>query len=159
VTNDPILLEVGRVGRAHGLRGEVHVVAVTNVAERFAPGSRLFVGDRAVTVRSARAAGSGWVVQFDGVVGRDEAEALRGKSVRAEALEAVPDGAIFVHELIGAEVRDRAGTRIGRVESIQANPAHDLLVLDGGALIPSVFVVGQEPGVVVVDLPEGLLEL
>ena len=42
--NDPVRLEVGRVGRAHGLRGEVHVVAVTNRSERFAPGSLLFVG-------------------------------------------------------------------------------------------------------------------
>jgi 16S rRNA processing protein RimM len=159
VTDDPILLEVGRVGRAHGLRGEVHVVAVTNVAERFAPGSRLLVGDRRLTVTSSRAAGSGWVVQFDGVVGRDAAEALRGKSVRAEELDVVPDGEMFVHDLIGAEVRDRAGARIGRIESIQANPAHDLLVLDSGALVPSVFIVEQGPGVVVVDLPDGLLDL
>ncbi len=159
MTDDPILLEVGRVGRAHGLRGEVHVVAVTNVAERFAPGSRLLVGDRALTVEKSRASGSGWVVQFAGVHGRDEAEALRGKSVRAEALQDAPDGELFVHDLIGAEVRDRAGTRIGLVESIQANPAHDLLVLDIGALIPSVFVVESEPGLVVVDLPDGLLDL
>jgi 16S rRNA processing protein RimM len=159
VTDDPILLEVGRVGRAHGLRGEVHIVAVSNVTERFAPGSRLLVGDRPLTVKSSRAAGSGWVVQFAGVAGRDEAEALRGKSVRAEELEVAPEGEIFVHDLIGAEVRDRAGARIGSVEAIQANPAHDLLVLDGGALVPSVFIVELAPGVVVVDLPEGLLDL
>ena len=158
MTDDPILLEVGRVGRAHGLRGEVHVVAVTNVVERFAPGSRLFVGDQPLTVKSARAAGSGFVVQFDGVIGRDAAEALRGKPVRGEALD-VPDGEMFVHDVIGAEVRDRSGARIGRVESVQANPAHDLLVLDSGALVPSVFVVEQQSGVVVVDLPEGLLDL
>ena len=159
MTDEPILLEVGRVGRAHGLRGEVHVVAVSNVVERFAPGSRLFVDDRPLTVKSSRPAGSGWVVQFAGVEGRDAAEALRGKSVRAEELDAVPDGEMFVHDLIGAEVRDRSGTRIGQIESIQANPAHDLLVLDSGALVPSVFVVDREPGVVVVDLPEGLLDL
>jgi 16S rRNA processing protein RimM len=159
VTNDPVLLEVGRVGRAHGLRGEVHVVAVTNVEERFAPGSRLFVGDSPLVVESARASGSGWVVRFSGVDDRNAAEALRGKLVRGEALETTAEGAVFVHEVIGAEVRDRAGTRLGRVEAVQANPAHDLLVLDGGALVPFVFVVEQHPGVVVVDVPEGLLDL
>jgi 16S rRNA processing protein RimM len=41
----------------------------------------------------------------------------------------------------------------------QANPAHDLLLLDTGALVPMVFVVEHEPGVVVVDLPDGLLDL
>ena len=41
-----------------------------------------------------------------------------------------------MHDLIGAEVRDRAGARIGRVDAVQANPAHELLVLDSGALDP-----------------------
>jgi 16S rRNA processing protein RimM len=159
VANGPVLLEVGRVGRAHGLRGEVHIVAVSNVAERFAAGSQLIVGDRAIVVKSARASGSGFVVQFADVDDRNAAEALRGKLVRAEALETTTDGDVFVHEVIGSEVRDRTGTIIGRVDSVQANPAHDLLVLDSGALVPFVFVVDREPGVVVVDIPDGLLDL
>jgi len=156
--DEPVLLEVGRVGRAHGLRGEVHVVAVSNVDERFAPGSELLVGDEPRVVLSARAAGSGWVVHFEGVDDRTAAEALRGKPVLGAARQA-HDGELFVHDVIGAEVRDRAGTRLGRIEAVQANPAHDLLVLDSGALIPMVFVVDTQPGVVTVDLPDGLLEL
>jgi 16S rRNA processing protein RimM len=159
MTDDPVLLEVGRVGRAHGLRGEVHVVAVTNLSERFAPGSRLVVGDVPLVVESARAAGNGWVVHFADVNDRKAAELLRGRSVRANAFDTAPEGAVFVHEVIGAEVRDRAGTPIGRVEAVQANPAHDLLVLDNGALVPMVFVVDQQPGMLVVDVPDGLLDL
>lgn len=157
--NDPVRLEVGRVGRAHGLRGEVHVVAVTNRPERFARGSRLFVGERELVVESARASGSGWVVQFAGIGDREAAEALRGLSVTGEAPGVAPDGELWVHEVIGAEVRDRSGSRIGQVDAVQANPAHDLLVLDSGALVPMVFVVDHEPGVIVVDLPDGLLDL
>ena len=157
--NDPVRLEVGRVGRAHGLRGEVHVVAVTNRSERFASGSRLFVGERVLEVQSSRPSGCGWVVQFTGVNDRDAAEALRGLTVTGDAMGAAPDGELWVHEVIGAEVRDRTGARIGVVDAVQANPAHDLLVLDSGALVPMVFVVEQEPGVVVVDLPDGLLDL
>jgi len=156
--DEPVLLEVGRVGRAHGLRGEVHVVAVSNVDERFAPGSELVVGSTPMVVVSARAAGSGWVVQFDGVEYRNAAEALRGKAVLGAPSDA-EDGELFVHDVIGAEVRDRGGARLGRVEAVQANPAHDLLVLDSGALIPIVFVVDAQPGVVTVDVPEGLLDL
>jgi 16S rRNA processing protein RimM len=159
MTDDPVLLEVGRVGRANGLRGDVHVVAVTNVAERFAPGSRLVVGDATFVVQSARTAGNGWVVHFAGVDDRNAAESLRGRSVRAGALPTAPEGTLFVHDVIGAEVRDRSGTRIGRVDAVQANPAHDLLVLDSGALVPMVFVVEYQPGIVVVDVPDGLLEL
>ena len=156
--DEPALLEVGRVGRAHGLRGEVHVVAVSNVDERFAPGSQLVIGDEPRVVVSARAAGNGWVVHFEGVDDRNAAEALRGKPVLGVARQAEA-GELFVHDVIGADVRDRAGTRLGRVEAVQANPAHDLLVLDSGALIPIVFVVDTQPGVVTVDLPDGLLEL
>jgi 16S rRNA processing protein RimM len=159
MTSEPVLLEVGRVGRAHGLRGDVHIVAVSNVEARFAPGSELVVGDRPLVVETARAAGSGWVVHFAGVDDRNAAEALRQKTVRAEALADAPEGELFVHDLIGSEVRDRDGARIGRVEAVQANPAHELLVLDSGALVPVVFVVDREPGVVVVDLPDGLLDL
>jgi 16S rRNA processing protein RimM len=159
VTSEPVLLEVGRVGRAHGLRGDVHIVAVSNLAGRFAPGSELYVGERKLVVETARAAGSGFVVHFAGVSDRDAAEALRRQTVRAEAVAAAPDGELFVHDLIGSEVRDRAGTRIGRVDAVQANPAHELLVLDSGALVPVVFVVDRSPGVVVVDLPDGLLDL
>ena len=56
---------------------------MSNRPERFAPGSRLFVGDRELVVAVvARRAGSGWVVQFAGVDDRNAAEALRGKIVR-----------------------------------------------------------------------------
>jgi 16S rRNA processing protein RimM len=48
---------------------------------------------------------------------------------------------------------------LGRVAAIEANPAHDLLVLEGGALVPIVFVVSSEPGTVVIDPPEGLFDL
>jgi 16S rRNA processing protein RimM len=56
-------------------------------------------------------------------------------------------------------VRDRAGALLGSVVAVEANPAHDLLVLDGGALVPMVFVVSSDEGVVVVDPPDGLLDL
>jgi 16S rRNA processing protein RimM len=48
---------------------------------------------------------------------------------------------------------------MGRVTAVEANPAHDLLVLDGGALVPMVFVVEQRDGVVVIDPPDGLFDL
>jgi 16S rRNA processing protein RimM len=57
-------------------------------------------------------------------------------------------------------VEDVHGEALGTVTGVEANPASDLLVLDGGALIPLRFVVSSEPGqLVVVDVPDGLLEL
>lgn len=157
-------LEVGRVVKPHGLRGEVVVDAVSNRPERFAPGAVLDAGGREFVVVAARPHQGRWLVQFEGVDGRDAAERLRGAVLTGEPLPAV-EGEVFVHEVIGATVRDRAGTAVGRVVAVEANPAHDLLVLDSGALVPMPFVVevrsGEpgEPGEVVVELPEGLLDV
>jgi 16S rRNA processing protein RimM len=150
-------LEVARVGRAHGLRGEVAVTFTSNRPERTAPGARMYAADRELVVRSARRHQHRWLVQFDGIDDRTAAEGLLGVVLTAEAID--DDGELWAHELVGAEVVDRAGTRIGTVTAVEANPAHDLLVLDTGALIPVVFVVERGNGGIVVEVPEGLLEL
>jgi 16S rRNA processing protein RimM len=152
-------LEVGRIGRAHGLAGEVNVTPISNRPERFAPGSVLFAGDRELVVVSSRRHQDRWLVRFAGVVDRDGAEALRNAVLAGDAVEDALEGALWVHEMIGAEVRDRTGHRYGSVVAVEANPAHDLLVLESGALVPVVFVVSHDPGVLVIDPPEGLFDL
>ena len=152
-------LEIGRVGKAHGLRGEVVVEAITNRDERFAPGSVLFLDGAPRRVTTARRHQGRWLVQFDGVDDRNAAEALRGASLTAEPLENLPEGELWVHELVGARVVERDGTDLGTVVAVDANPAHDILVLADGVLIPIVFVVEHTDGTVVVDLPDGLLAL
>lgn len=70
-----------------------------------------------------------------------------------------PD-ALWIHELIGAEVVDGHGNRYGAVESVQENPASDLLVLESGELVPLTFVVGwlERPDRLEIDPPIGLLD-
>ena len=98
-----------------------------------------------------------FIVQFAGVHDRTAAERLRGVELEAEPIEV--EGALWVHELVGATVLDAAGTELGSIASVEANPASDLLVLDGGGLIPLRFVVSHHPGTtVVVDVPDGLLD-
>jgi 16S rRNA processing protein RimM len=155
-------LEVGRIGHAHGLRGEVSITFVSNRPERAAPGAVLRAGDRVLVIASSRRHQGKWLVKFDGVDDRSSAEALKGTLLTAEPLAAaapLEDGEFWVHELIGSSVVDTAGDALGTVVGIEANPAHDLLVLDTDVLVPMVFVVERVDGVVVVDPPAGLLEL
>jgi 16S rRNA processing protein RimM len=152
-------LEVGRVAKAHGLRGEVAVVPISNRPGRFETGARLWAGERSLVVTASRPHQGGYLVRFAGIDDRNGAEALRGVVLAADAPGPPPEGELWVHELIGTEVRDRAGAALGRVVAVEANPAHDLLVLDGGALVPMVFVVETTDGVVTVELPDGLLDL
>ena len=155
-------LVVGRIGRAHGLRGEVAVRFTSNRPERAAPGAVLYVGDRELVIAASRPHQDRVLVHFEGVEDRTAAEALLGVELTAEPLAAdveLDERELWVHEVVGAEVHDRAGTVMGKVTAVEANPAHDLLVLDGGALVPMVFVVEQRDGVVVIDPPEGLFDL
>jgi 16S rRNA processing protein RimM len=156
-------LVVGRVGRAHGLLGEVAVRFSSNRPERSAPGSVLFAGDRELVVVAARPHQGRVLIQFEGVDDRSAAEQLLGVELTAAPLVGddaeIGDDELWVHEVIGSEVLDRTGAVVGRVVAVEANPAHDLLVLDGGALVPMVFVVEQHEGAVVIDPPDGLFDL
>lgn len=153
-------LEVGRIGRPQGLRGEVTAVLSTDRTERTESGAVLYADDRELVVVRARPRKQGWVIQFEGVDDVDAAEALRGATLTAEPLtdDEVDDDPWWVHDLVGAEVVDTKGNALGRVTAIEANPAHDLLVLDGGGLVPLPFVTDRAPGRVTVDVPPGLLD-
>jgi 16S rRNA processing protein RimM len=151
------LLEVGRIGRAHGVRGDVFVTLTTDRVERLAIGSRLKAGARWLTVTAASRSNDRWRVHFEGVDDRDSAEALSRTVLAAEPIE--DPNALWVHQLIGAEVMEATGTARGRCVAVIDNPAADLLELESGALVPAAFVVSVVDGVVTIDPPEGLFEL
>jgi 16S rRNA processing protein RimM len=157
----PDLLEIGRIGKPHGLAGQVLVRLTTNVADRLTPGTRVTLDRpdrRVLKVVSARPHQERWIVTFAGLVSREDAEAVRGSILLAPPLDHGDDpDALWIHELIGSEVADVDGTVHGRVVSVLDNPASDLLELDSGRLVPLTFVVDHGPGRVVVDVPPGLL--
>jgi 16S rRNA processing protein RimM len=158
----PSHLEVGFVAKAHGLRGQVVVELVSNRAERMAPGAVLFdPSGRALEIVSASASPSAgrdrWIVGFAGVSDREGADGLRGTTLLGEPITD-PD-VLWVHDLLGVTVVDQRGTMIGTVVAVEANPASDLLVLDGGGLVPLRFVTARAEGSLTVDIPDGLLDL
>lgn len=154
-------LEVGRVHKAHGLKGDVVVSLTTDRTERVEPGSVLHVdGIERTVARSTTQPPDRWIVGFTGVTDRNAAEALRGAVLTAEPLDA-EDGEWWVHDLVGATVVLADGSEVGTVASVQDNPAHELLVLDTGDLVPIVFVSDGSglPERVVIDPPDGLFDL
>lgn len=155
------LLEVGRIDKPHGVRGDVVVTLTTTETSRVDPGSSLHLADgRVLRVLASRPHQHRWVVTFDGVVGREGAEAVSGQVLSAEPIEDDDPDAFWVHELIGTSVVEVDGTDRGEVVALQVNPASDLLVLASGALVPLRFVVARDAdGRIVVDVPAGLFEL
>jgi 16S rRNA processing protein RimM len=150
------LLDVGRIGRAHGIKGDVRVELTTDRRERVAVGSRLHAGGRWLSVERSRPAGTSFVVGFAEVPDRTAAEALAGLRLYAEPIED-PD-ALWVHQLIGARVVELDGTDRGECVAVLDNPAADLLELETGALVPVTFVVSASDGVVTIDPPDGLFD-
>jgi 16S rRNA processing protein RimM len=157
----PNLLEVGRIGKPHGVRGDFFVSFTTDVEERHQVGSVLMVqrGDQLVsyTISTSRPQQDRFVVHFEGVDDRTGAEQLTNKVLYAEPLED-PD-ALWVHELIGSQVVDTKGADWGKCTGVINNPAHLILELSTGVLVPIPFVVSSTNGVTTINPPEGLAEL
>jgi 16S rRNA processing protein RimM len=108
-------------------------------------------------VRAAAPHQRNFIVRFDGVDTREEAERMRGVVLSAERLD--DESVIWIDQLYDAEVFDITGIRRGVVVGVEANPASDLLVLDSGALVPLTFVTRVEANTRInVDAPEGLFE-
>ena len=152
------MLEIGRITRPHGVRGELSVLLTSNRTERLDPGSVLETPNGPLEVRSSRPHKGGWLVWFVGVDHRDQAEALRNVVLSAEPIDD-PDE-LWVHELIGATVIDQDGVAQGTVVRVLDNPASDLLELDSGSLVPARFIVSHVAGEEIrVDVPVGLFDL
>ena len=135
-------LAVGRVARAHGVRGEVAVEPLTEVAARFEPGSILFCDDalaRPLTVEASRPHGGRVLVAFRGIGDRDAADALRGAYLFVDDTSSPPlgDGAFWPHHLVGCEVTSEDGTPLGVLTEVLHNPANDVWVVtgDGGEIL------------------------
>jgi 16S rRNA processing protein RimM len=140
------------------LRGEVAVELTTDRVERVEPGAVLYAGERELVVSTSRRHHGRWLVHFEGVDDRTAAEGLTNVTLLADPLDSEP-GELWVHELVGRRVHDRAAGELGTVVSVQDNPAHDLLVLDNGALVPIVFVTDAAGDAILVDVPDGILDL
>ena len=166
-------LVVGRIAKAHGIKGEVSVEVRTDAPEiRFAPGSRLRTDpDRGeVVVERARPHSGRLVVAFEGVADRNAAEALRATNLVVDSATTGPTGEPdewWDHELVGLPAVQPDGTVVGTVTEVPHLPGGDLLALEREGrdelLVPFtaefVPVVDVPGGRVVIDPPEGLVAL
>jgi 16S rRNA processing protein RimM len=148
----PEWIEVGRVKRAHGVRGEVRVLPSTDNPERFAPGEVLYGllpggGERRLLeVEDVRGTWDSMIVAFVGLEAREDADALRGciLQVPAGALPELGTEEYYPFDLEGLDVRSTVSyATVGIVQELLESPAHELLaiLLSGGSevLVPFTF--------------------
>ncbi|MDR3628774.1 MAG: ribosome maturation factor RimM [Desulfocapsaceae bacterium] len=163
---------IGKIGKPHGLRGEVRMSLYSGQPENLQSYSHLVLvaTDGSVTaplrIVSSRAQGKGAVVGFESILDRDGAEKLAGMGVildRAE-IAGADKGDSFWFQFIGLAVKTEDGRYLGRVEHIFSNGAQDILVIrDGSAeyLVPILdsIITCRTDEEIVVAPPPGLLEL
>jgi 16S rRNA processing protein RimM len=162
-------IEIGKIVAPVGLRGEVKIYPYSENAERFAPGAELSVDGTLMSIEGSRFVKNLPIVKLAGVENRDDAEALRGLSLFADALTLapLPEGEWYVRDLIGCDVLDEAGECLGSIADVRQNGAQDLYEIamrDGRTfLLPAVeaFVLHVDPAAkrVTARVPAGLLEL
>ncbi|HXY29717.1 MAG TPA: ribosome maturation factor RimM [Gemmatimonadaceae bacterium] len=172
------MMIVGRLLRAHGIRGELIVEPITSEpAAVFAVGRRLFAGDSdgdplpgelVLTVRTARERPNGTlIVLFDEIDDRTEAERWQNRHLLAPASELTPpgEGEVYVHELVGMRALLEDGGVIGEVTGVLELPQGLALEIErSGApvILPfhEAFIrrVDREGRSIVVAPPEGLLD-
>ena len=167
----PDRLVVGRVGRPHGLRGEVVVSVRTDFPDqRFAPGTRFALdGGRSLEVADVRWHSGTLLVRFDGVADRNRAADLTGTDLtvdRADLPELDDPDEFHDHQLVGLRAELADGTAVGLLREVVHGPGGELLVIarEGrtDALVPFVRQIVPEVdlagGRVVLTPPDGLLE-
>ena len=156
-------LAIGRVARAHGLRGRVLIAPYNAGSEGLCQARRIWLGEREFEVDRAQRVSQGYLIALRGVGDRDQADALRGEEVRVDRAElpALEAGEMYAIDLIGYQVSDPQGTVRGVVEDLEEAGPQDLLRLDGGTLVPLALVTEVQPQArrIVVDAPEGLFDL
>jgi 16S rRNA processing protein RimM len=157
----------GEIGKAHGIKGEVYVVRISDDPGRFEAGSRLVHADgRNLTVESSRPHRDRFLVKFEEASTRTEAEGLRGALyVPEDERRDLGEAEFWIDDLIGAQVVLASGESAGRVTAVIPGVAHDLLEVvteNGPRLVPVVkeIVVAVDVAAcrVTIDPPEGLME-
>ena len=166
------LYAVGKIVKAHGVKGDVIVQPMTDSVKRFAKLKQVFVGKtaedvRLVKIENTQVGEKGARLKLAGIQDRTAAEKLRGEILFVDKEERIriPKGTFFIHDLIGLRVFDEDENAVGVLRDILQLPAHDVYVIDAHGrevMIPAVkeFIkkIDVGAGTVIVKLIDGLVD-
>ena len=170
--SEPDSVTVGRVGKPHGVRGEVHVTILSDTEGRFDEGESLEIVSsegvrRLATLACVRKRKGSAIVRFEEFSTRDEAELLRGAflEVAQERVPPAPNGSYYFFQLVGCQCEDLGDGLLGTVTQIVDDGGGLILEIEGERgtlLVPFVskYVrrVEVEERRIELNLPEGLVE-
>jgi len=166
-------ITVGRILGAHGIRGEVRLLPLTDFPDRFRTMKSLclhrpdgaFLKEFPLKALRFHEAKGTFLVSLEGVTDRDGAEALKGCLVQIDAAERhpLPEGSFWIDDILGLAVVDDEGSLLGRIVEILPTGSNDVYLVEGEggrrplpAIADVVLSVDIEGRTMVVRVPEGL---
>ena len=147
---------IGRVGAAHGIRGELRVIPLTDFPERFAALREVMVGDELLHIESVKPQGKNFLMRFREYTVREDAQKLTGRLLTVARAEAAPldEGEYYVFDIVGLTVYDEENNELGTVENVLRTGSNDVYAVrseDGREiLIPALRKVVRT-----IDVPNG----
>ena len=122
---------IGRVGRPHGVRGEVRIIPLTDFPDRFSDMHDVMVGSDHLHVESIRPQGRNILMRFREYPTREEAQQLTGRLLTVAREEAMPldDGEYYVFDIVGLTVCDEEDNELGTVEDVLRTGSNDVYVV------------------------------
>ena len=147
---------IGRVGAAHGIRGEVRIIPLTDFPARFAALREVMVGDELLHIESVKPQGKNFLMRFREYTVREDAQKLTGRLLTVARAEAAPldEGEYYVFDIVGLTVYDEENNELGTVENVLRTGSNDVYAVrseDGREiLIPALRKVVRT-----IDVPNG----
>lgn len=119
---------VGRVGAAHGIRGELRIIPLTDFPERFTALREVMVGDELLHIESVKPQGKNFLMRFREYAVREDAQRLTGRLLTVARAEAAPldEGEYYVFDIVGLTVYDEEDNELGTVENVLRTGSNDV---------------------------------
>ncbi len=157
-----LFLEVGKLRRPHGVKGEIVMDLSTDFPERLRPGVHVYVGEEHhdLRLRRVRPNNDTLLVAFDGFASPESVSELRNRYVyvRADDRPPLPEGEYYHHQIIGLEVIGEDGQSLGRVVEILASPANDVYIIQPETG-PEILIPALKSVILEVDLQQGRMRV
>lgn len=130
----PVFLNIGKLQRTHGVKGEIVMEVMTDFPEKILPGNIVYIGttQKEYEVASVRPAADKILISFKGFNDCDQVSILRNQivSIKTENANQLPEGEYYHHEIIGMTVVEEDGTLVGVISEILVTGANDVYIIN-----------------------------
>ena len=150
---------IGKISAPHGVRGEVRIVPLTDFPERFENLKTVFLEDDSkMELESVKFSNKFIIAKFKNINSRNDIEIFNGKllMLNRSDIPSLPEGEYYNFDIIGLEVIDNKGSKLGKITEVLKTGSNDVYVVDGKKqiLVPALKKVVKE-----INLTDGFMKV